>query len=567
MPKKAAGRKKMPIPRRKRKLARIAVCLILSLVSVGAAFALWGTKRTAPAVSSPAAAPAHVALQSQNSFSPTSPAREYVYAGGRLVATEEPTPLGTPTNLRFVKTISCSAVAGKGYLTWLDNSNDETGFVIEARVKSDGVWGAWSQKETTSANVANSSILTVKAETQYQVKAINASASSLYSNTVTAPLFNACEASCTPPTTLIVSEFRLRGAAGAKDEFVELYNNSDSAITVCTADTSGGWTLDARTASGASSSPVFTVPNGTVIPARGHYLAVNGSQNGYSLSNHPAGSGTTATGDITYTTDIEDDSGIALFKTANPENFTAANRLDAAGFSGAVGAIADLYREGAGRAPVGTQNGQYSFVRKVTSASGYYPQDTANNASDFWFVSTGGGAYNGAQSVLGAPGPENLSSPIRRDSTMPGALLDPAVGSSSPPNRMRDFTSDPGNNSTFGTMSIRRTITNGTGAPVTRLRFRVADITTYPVPAGYADLRPLTSGPVQVTLTNGTMVTVQGTTVEQPPAQPGGGGYNTAMSVALPQPLAPGASVNVQFLLGLQSSGSFRFVVSVEALP
>lgn len=32
-------------------------------------------------------------------------------------------------------------------------------------------------------------------------------------------------------------------------------------------------------------------------------------------------------------------------------------------------------------------------------------------------------------------------------------------------------------------------------------------------------------------------------------------------------PLAPGASINLNFLLGVQTPGSFRFFITVEALP
>src|SRR2546421_6096294 len=97
--------------------------------------------------------------------------------------------------------------------------------------------------------------------------------------------------------------------------------------------------------------------------------------------------------------------------------------------------------------------------------------------------------------------------------------------SSSPPNQIRDFTSVPANNSTFGTLDIRRTFTNNTGANITRLRFRIVDLTTFPAPLGIADLRPLTSTAVVVTVDRppcgaGTSnVTVQGTTLEQPPTQ------------------------------------------------
>jgi hypothetical protein len=65
-------------------------------------------------------------------------------------------------------------------------------------------------------------------------------------------------------------------------------------------------------------------------------------------------------------------------------------------------------------------------------------------------------------------------------------------------------------------------------------------------------------------------VTVQGTTLEQPPSQPNGGGFNSSMSagsVTLATPLANGATVDVRFLLGIQQTGSFKFFINVEALP
>jgi hypothetical protein len=141
---------------------------------------------------------------------------------------------------------------------------------------------------------------------------------------------------------------------------------------------------------------------------------------------------------------------------------------------------------------------------------------------------------------------------------------------------VRDFTSDPPNNSTFGTLDIRRTIVNNTGGNVTRLRFRVIDITTFPAPSGIADLRPRTSTAVVVTVDrppcgSGTSnVTVQGTQLEQPPGQPNGGGFNSslgAQTVTLATPLANGASIDVRFLLGIQQTGSYKFFLNIEALP
>src|SRR6185503_2887700 len=102
----------------------------------------------------------------------------------------------------------------------------------------------------------------------------------------------------------------------------------------------------------------------------------------------------------------------------------------------------------------------------------------------------------------------------------------------------------------------------------TRLRYRIVEMSTFPSPGGgVADLRVRTSvdevgvGPVNDATTctaSGAgappcTVTVRGTTLEQPPNQPNGGGYNSTLSqgtITLGTPLANGASVNVRFLLG-----------------
>jgi hypothetical protein len=380
---------------------------------------------------------------------------------------------------------------------------------------------------------------------------------------------------------LLISEFRLRGPNGALDEYVEIYNTSALPHTVSTVDGSGGYSLVA-----SDGVARFTIPNGTVIPAKGHYLGVNSSE--YSLSGYPAGSGTTATGDATFTTDIPDNAGIALFSTTTPANFVLANRVDAVGSTSEANT---LYKEGTGYQALTPFSIDYAFHRSFCSGntaifgtamgctlgSGGFPKDTNNNAADFVFVDTNGTSA-GAGQRLGAPGPENLSSPIERNS-MPIFIFDSTVSASLPPNRVRDINSDPGN-STFGTLEIRRRLQNNTGAPVTRLRFRIIDITTFPAPGGFADLRPISSTAVVVagigdatTCLPGAppcSVTVEGTTLEQPPNQPNGGGFNSSFgagTVTLGTPLAPGASISVRFLLGIQQTGSFRFFVNVEALP
>jgi hypothetical protein len=74
---------------------------------------------------------------------------------------------------------------------------------------------------------------------------------------------------------------------------------------------------------------------------------------------------------------------------------------------------------------------------------------------------------------------------------------------------------------------------------------------------------------VVVSLTGGGTANVEGTTLESP-AQPNGGGINSSLAAGtvLPAaPIAPGASINLRFLLGVQQGGSFRFFINVEALP
>src|SRR5690242_1261767 len=90
---------------------------------------------------------------------------------------------------------------------------------------------------------------------------------------------------------LLISEFRLRGPSGANDEFIEIYNNTGADHTVVAA-SGGGYGV-------AASDGVTrcTIPNGTVIPARGHYLCANSTA--YSLSGYATANATwTSANDI-----------------------------------------------------------------------------------------------------------------------------------------------------------------------------------------------------------------------------------------------------------------------------
>jgi hypothetical protein len=130
-------------------------------------------------------------------------------------------------------------------------------------------------------------------------------------------------------------------------------------------------------------------------------------------------------------------------------------------------------------------------------------QDTGDNAADFNLVSTDAALIDGVQPVLGAPGPENNTSPLYRDRELLPSYVDPGSAGTAPPNRVSQLCGSAGappcpgdpNTSTGGRyLSIRRQFTNMTNSPVTRLRFRVVDVSTLGSPGGpQADLRVITS--------------------------------------------------------------------------
>lgn len=297
---------------------------------------------------------------------------------------------------------------------------------------------------------------------------------------------------------------------------------------------------------------------------------------------------TTADGDTTYNTDIPDNAGIALFSTNVPAEFSPATRLDSVGSTTEVNT---LYKEGSGYTALTPLPADYSFYRDNCGKGGSVatfgqcpigtPKDSDNNAADFILVDTQGTDFLTIPSHLGAPGPENRFSPIQRNASFSAGLLDPCAPEASPPNRSRDFTVDIPNNSTFGTLEIRRTLTNNTGAAITRLRFRIIDITTQPVSGDIADLRARSSLLVVVVDlppcgSGNSALNVHGTTLEEadppppPVSQPNGGGLNSSLSagtVTLLTPLANGSTINVRFLLGVQKTGRFKIYMNVEALP
>ncbi|MCA1594578.1 MAG: lamin tail domain-containing protein [Acidobacteria bacterium] len=153
-----------------------------------------------------------------------------------------------------------------------------------------------------------------------------------------------------PPTIgqVLISEFRFRGTAGATDEYVELYNNTNVPLDI------SGYTIKTVTA-----GTVFTVPgaigsNTTVMPARGHFLVTSA---GYSLTAAAASNGAFGTG-------LSDSTSIGFFSGTTA---SAGTRIDSVGFN----TTDALYFEGTALTPTTgiTVNGEYAFVRKMGTAS------------------------------------------------------------------------------------------------------------------------------------------------------------------------------------------------------
>lgn len=405
-----------------------------------------------------------------------------------------------------------------------------------------------------------------------------------------------------------ISEFRYNGPNGALDEYVEIYNNTGASITVGDNDVAPsatpGWAI---VSADAPTTIKCLIPEGTSIPARGHVLCTNSG--GYSLGQYASGntgaSATLATGDFTYTSDIPINRGIALFRSTNSGLFLASEKLDAVGPASESNA---LFKEGTGLPDISAIASDYAWARRLPGGcTGTQPgflnhnctsaaliastpgstsgqvQDSDNNVTDFIFVDINGTATPVGNQRLGAPGPENLTSPIVRGNpngsgTINPSLIDPQQASSAPPNRVRDLTS--GTNANFGTIDIRKKFTNNTGASITRLRFRIMDISTFPAlddvgtTNDAADLRAMSSLAVTVTITGGSNIPVQGTTLEEDTTansgQPVGGAFNSTLSagtVTLNTPLANGSSAHLRFVFGVTQNGKFRVFVIVEALP
>src|SRR4030095_15278039 len=154
-------------------------------------------------------------------------------------------------------------------------------------------------------------------------------------------------------------------------------------------------------------------------------------------------------GDLTLSSAIESDRNVAIFNTAALANLSTANRLDAVGFDGNTGGFCDLLRESTTLTPLSGSVLEHSYVRDECGKKGNPATfgvcptgglliDTNVNSNDFIYVDTSAQVTPAGQR-LGAPGPQNLNSPVVLTSGIAALLMDSNVGAPTSPNRVRDL--------------------------------------------------------------------------------------------------------------------------------
>ncbi|MCP9494935.1 MAG: DNA/RNA non-specific endonuclease [Pyrinomonadaceae bacterium MAG19_C2-C3] len=392
----------------------------------------------------------------------------------------------------------------------------------------------------------------------------NATAGGDYTVTVVAPGFSVEPSSVrvtnldaprtidfTVTPSVIISEFRFHGVdpdgdgalVGATNEFIELYNRTDAAIDM------RGWVLDA-----GSDGTIHRFGNNSIIPARGHFLIVGASYEALSVE---------SAADATFSSgiNIPEDAGISLHNGANSY---PGNLLDNIGcFYTDIGfgcGIADSFAPQPSATDASGADVEHSFVRLGDLSNRSRISFPGRN---FALVSPSQTTLGNIQSTLGAPAPQGTRAATNVfGSTLRFSLADTDAGTTATSRFRRGRTADKTVN---GTLVFQRTITNTGALPINFLRLRVTDITTLgrdPLQTRResADVRVLSS------TDNGN---ARGLTLEEPPAQPLGGGLNSSLivnGINSQTPLAPSESITLEFRLSVAKAGRFRFAVMPEAL-
>jgi len=92
------------------------------------------------------------------------------------------------------------------------------------------------------------------------------------------------------PTAIVVNELATGTVASASDEYIEMFNNSNTAVDL------SDWTVVYRAAAGVSDTTLVTIPAGTTIQPGGFYLLGGAGYNGATVADQSFTSGLSAVG-------------------------------------------------------------------------------------------------------------------------------------------------------------------------------------------------------------------------------------------------------------------------------
>lgn len=198
--------------------------------------------------------------------------------------------------------------------------------------------------------------------------------------------------------SVVISEFRFLGPAGGNDEFIELYNPTASTINI------SGWLIRGSNNAGSVSTRA-AIPASTSLAPGQYYLVANNGSGGYSGAVVP---------DLTYTTGITDDGGVALTLA------DGTTIIDAVGLS-----TGSAYKEGTPLAPLSGTADQ-SYERKTLGGGGNC-NDTDNNQADFTWNQTSSNPQNSASQPLPCVAVTNVTSPNADGTYTAGSTIDITV--------------------------------------------------------------------------------------------------------------------------------------------
>jgi len=181
------------------------------------------------------------------------------------------------------------------------------------------------------------------------------------------------------PGDVVISEFRTIGAGGVSDEFIEIYNRTNTAIDISGMKIMGS-------SSGGSTTTRATIGTVNLLPGQ-YYLFVNSV----------ASAGLLALADATYSSGIANDGGIALTLA------DSTTIIDQVGMS-----AGSAYKESSVLSPVTSNPTNQSYERKLGGISDSC-QDTDDNGNDFSVATSNPQNSSTARRLCGIPFSVDLS--------------------------------------------------------------------------------------------------------------------------------------------------------------